>query len=458
MDLRDVLFTIRRHWLLAVLAFDLFAGLALAAAFLPTPRYEATALVLGSSRGQGNAIQESAFEMPIIERNIRSRSLREITRENVGPEFSDAAVSIGSATVPGSAVVEVQARSTSPEAAAAWATTAARQLVDEHNGRETNLLDLRVSDPATVPGEPVSPNQEPILIAGVALGLMAAVIVPVGFSRLGQVLDWRREIQERADAPILAEVPSLRSLRRGRSPLDLSARDHAAFTESMQMLRAALEVIFLARGGRLLAVTSGGQREGKTTVTAGLATALATGGRRVLAVDTDLRAPGLHRRFDEPLHAGMAQLDEVPDARELVVATTVPNLSIVTGGILHTHPADVLAPGLRRLAEETHGDRDVVLFDTPTLGLAPEMPLILSAAGSVVLVLDQANLQLRDVEREIERVHALGAEVVGVVINRARFGWRRRRQVDQRSTRRAGRRGRAAGSDAGDPDPVAVPA
>ena len=49
----------------------------------------------------------------------------------------------------------------------------------------------------------------------------------------------------------------------------------------------------------MIAVTSANGSEGKTTVVANLAMAMATSGKRVLAIYADLRKPVLHAYFPE---------------------------------------------------------------------------------------------------------------------------------------------------------------
>jgi Mrp family chromosome partitioning ATPase len=59
--------------------------------------------------------------------------------------------------------------------------------------------------------------------------------------------------------------------------------------ESYRILRTNLEFANLDRGARLLMITSALEREGKSTTALNLAVALARAGRRVVAVDLDLR-------------------------------------------------------------------------------------------------------------------------------------------------------------------------
>jgi Mrp family chromosome partitioning ATPase len=81
----------------------------------------------------------------------------------------------------------------------------------------------------------------------------------------------------------------------------------AAYFESL----AATLRTHVASGMKTLVITSGGPGEGKSTVTAGLARAIArTGGMSVVVIDTDRFRPTLHRLFGLENRRGLGELLE----------------------------------------------------------------------------------------------------------------------------------------------------
>ena len=81
-----------------------------------------------------------------------------------------------------------------------------------------------------------------------------------------------------------------------------SAEDERGI-EPFRILRSNLEFLAPERDVKTVAITSPVAEEGKSTVAAGLASAAALAGKRVLLVECDLRRPVFAERFDVPRRA-----------------------------------------------------------------------------------------------------------------------------------------------------------
>ena len=105
--------------------------------------------------------------------------------------------------------------------------------------------------------------------------------------------------------------------------------------EAFRSTRATLSLYSVGNDKpSVISVTSANGGEGKTTVVANLALAMATSGKRVLAISADLRKPSLHAYFPQASRAGL--LDVLSGNRDLLEATGWVSLngSSVTGGRL----------------------------------------------------------------------------------------------------------------------------
>jgi Mrp family chromosome partitioning ATPase len=78
--------------------------------------------------------------------------------------------------------------------------------------------------------------------------------------------------------------------------------------EAYRMLRTNVEFSTLEKPAQTLLVTSANPGEGKTTTVANLALVLAQAGKRVIAVDSDLRRPALHRLLGVENGTGLTNL------------------------------------------------------------------------------------------------------------------------------------------------------
>jgi polysaccharide biosynthesis transport protein len=171
--------------------------------------------------------------------------------------------------------------------------------------------------------------------------------------------------------------------------------------------------------GRLktVMVTSALPGEGKTLTVVNLALTLSGSyGRRVLAVDADLRAPSMHRLFGVRNDRGLG--DVLRDrATSLPIVEVSPRLSVLTAG--GPGPAPLAALTSERMGEvirECEVKFDWVLVDTPPVGLLSDAQVLARFANGVVFVIAAGSTPAAAVERAVAE---LGTEsIIGTVLNR----------------------------------------
>ena len=155
---------------------------------------------------------------------------------------------------------------------------------------------VRVLTQARENSRPVSPN----IPRSIGIYGLLGLLLSIGVVALLEVLDDRihsqESIQRESDQPILAFVPMVPM---GTSPLLLTTAEdrNNPMLEGMRLLRSNLTYTSLDKGMRVIAVTSPGAKEGKSTMAVNLAMAMAMDGKRVVLLDADLRRPSLHRLF-----------------------------------------------------------------------------------------------------------------------------------------------------------------
>lgn len=295
----------------------------------------------------------------------------------------------------------------------------------------SNAVLLREADEAKqVQPRPVR-NGVLAAVLGLLLGLVAAGIA--------EALDTRiRSSDEMAEAlglPLLGRLPKA-TLRRGKPPrLAMLASPSGGEAEAFRILRANLDFVVRDTDRRTIMVTSALGVEGKTTTLANLAVALALAGRRVIAVDLDLRRPSLGRLFgvsDSPgvtdVVSGAAALDDVLVPVPLRVQ---PSLNGRRG---HTGRVDLLLAGspppdpgefvgresIAELLGQLRLRADFVLVDTPPL-LNVGDAITLSTAVDGMLLVVRPNVARRDELHELRRVLANArAESLGFVLTGSR--------------------------------------
>jgi non-specific protein-tyrosine kinase len=207
-------------------------------------------------------------------------------------------------------------------------------------------------------------------------------------------------------------------------PIDLITLNDpmAPASEAYRSLRMNLQVASLDRQLRTVLITSPGPSEGKSTCLANLAVTMAQLEQRVLAVDCDLRRPHLHVLLGLKNEAGFTNmmLDERAFQSPPLQATAVADLRALTSGPLPPRPADLLGSRrmellIARLLEEA----DVLLFDAPPMMAAADAAVLATKVDGVLLVVSAGETKRESVQRSIEQLRKVNANVLGAVLNNA---------------------------------------
>jgi capsular exopolysaccharide synthesis family protein len=275
--------------------------------------------------------------------------------------------------------------------------------------KEVEAGDVTIVQRAVLPREPSSPRPLLNTVIGGFLGLLLGVFAALLFHRIDPRVRDDDELVRIVGAPVLARVPDSRRARRAQ-----------AF-EAMQFLRANLQLQDPGRQTRVIVVTSPQPGEGKTSIAGGLAEALALTGERVVAVDCDLRDPGLHARLEiEPAPGLTNALLEMQSADDLLVDSPL-GPRVLTAGTMPLDPM-LTVPALGRLPDllnELRDQADYVIVDTPPISVAADASTVAAMADGVIVVVDRVRSRRDDLAAAREQLAHARARVLGVVVNRA---------------------------------------
>lgn len=168
-----------------------------------------------------------------------------------------------------------------------------------------------------------------------------------------------------------------------------------------------------------IVVTSSVPNEGKSTITMNLARAIATSGRDVLLVETDMRRRslaamlGVHPK--QGLYSVLAGDVALEDA---VVPTKVGDFYFLDSEPNIPNPADILASHrFRRFVKEVSAKYDYVIFDTPPVGTFVDAAVIAAVVDATVVVVRENFVKRRELVGAFEQLQKAEANVIGVVLN-----------------------------------------
>lgn len=298
-----------------------------------------------------------------------------------------------------------------------------RQLLISANSMDLQTAGAQTSvvvvQEATPPGAPYAPNVRLYTL----LALMAGMCIGIGAVFLLEYLDNTTKVDssfnELIGAPLMATVPIVPSMSKLPHQLFILDQPMSPESESIRLLRANVEFALASSEINTLAVTSAGPGEGKSTVTANLAVAMAQAGYDVVVVDADMRRPAQQEAFNLSNERGLSTLLARADVDWKSVARSNSDLKlkVITSGPIPPNPGDLLKSSrFEALLQTISKECDMVVIDTPP-ALAVSDALVVANVAQDVLLVARAN-ETR-VDKLQAAVNALPetARVIGVALN-----------------------------------------
>ncbi len=171
--------------------------------------------------------------------------------------------------------------------------------------------------------------------------------------------------------------------------------------------------------GELIAIASGKGGTGKTSICAGLATALAELGERVLCIDCDAQLRNLDISLGLSQEGGISFLDVLQGRYGLDAALRHPgyeNLYFLTAPI-SCSAQEIGSAEFSRLLQQAREGYDHVLLDAPA-GVDAGFRLAAQDADRVFLVCGADPASIRDAARTAQVLEAMGKSAVRLIVNR----------------------------------------
>lgn len=151
--------------------------------------------------------------------------------------------------------------------------------------------------------KPVNPNShiKNFLIGAVGSGFVLSCLFGLYFF-LRDTIKSEEEVENKLDTRLYAKLPyevkKREDARNKKAILITSLKTSFFFRESMNKLRSKVEASSDKHGYKSFMITSAYENEGKSSVAANLALALAKNGRKVVLVDADFNKPAVFKIFD----------------------------------------------------------------------------------------------------------------------------------------------------------------
>jgi capsular exopolysaccharide synthesis family protein len=289
---------------------------------------------------------------------------------------------------------------------------------------------MRVVEHAVPQSTPVAPTPKRdallALIGALVLGAVAIYLRDLFFDRYRTAQEAAKDL----GLTLLGEIPK----GRGTPALESFRNLRTATLLTLERTGATSQISNgsgSGPGANTVMVTGAESGCGKSYVAANVSRALAAEGRRVTAVDGDLRRPTLNQIFDTSLSPGLSDLlvgQNGSNPADVAVKVGLTADGGRTGGELMVVPAGAHAEDaveslsseqMKSVVQYLRADNDVVVFDTPPTLVVVDPIVLARYADGVVFVVDSRRTSRRDARRAVEALRAIGAPMLGFAFNRS---------------------------------------
>jgi capsular exopolysaccharide synthesis family protein len=296
---------------------------------------------------------------------------------------------------------------------------------------------VRIVDKAITPEKPIRPKKKLNVLLGAFLGLLLGGGLAFFSESLDTSLKSIEDIEDQ-ELSVLGYVPKIRStkkvnksekeqsqiqdkdVRKTASNLITHFAPKSPVSESYRTFRTNIQFTNLDSPPQSILITSPGPGEGKSTTVANLAITFAQMGTKTVLMDTDFRRPILHSIFGLEKEIGITNHLVGKAPLEMVIKkTAVPNLDIVTCGVIPPNPSELLASEkMKRFLEQLKTEYQMILFDSPPVIAVTDAAVLSLLLDGVVLVASARQTSQQALTRAKTLLENVKAKILGVVLNK----------------------------------------
>ncbi len=275
-----------------------------------------------------------------------------------------------------------------------------------------------LSEPS-VSTTPVSPQKLLIYVGGGVIGLLLFLLIIAINYFLDNTILSQRDLEKSLKAPILGVVPRYDNGGSDVSRLVIHQNPKAAISEAIRAIRTNLD--FMKKGNQktlMLSVTSTVSGEGKTFVAINLGGILALN-KKVVLIDLDMRKPKVHRAFDVDNEKGMSTLlIKKSTLADTIRHTAIPDFDYISAGPTPPNPSElIMREEFTNLIEELKNRYDVIMIDTPTIGLVTDAMIVMKLVDIPMYVV-RMGYSKKGIENGINNYYNKeGLENLSVILN-----------------------------------------
>ena len=273
---------------------------------------------------------------------------------------------------------------------------------------------------------PTSPVRRNVFLLAFLIGLVIPAAVIIIRENLNTTIRGRKDV-EGLTVPFIGELPQVGKRRRmswsklldqpfkkpdkeeeEKKEVLVEPNNRNVINEAFRVIRSNVELMLGAgTDKKVIMMSSMNAGSGKTFVAVNLSACFAIKGKRVAAIDLDLRKATLSKYVGEPRH-GVTDLliGRADDWHELIVhPANCKELDVIPVGTIPPNPSELLfSPKLNNMIQEMRAEYDLVFIDCPPVGIVADSSAIMKWADLTIFII-RAGLFEREMLPDVDKYY-----------------------------------------------------
>ncbi len=282
--------------------------------------------------------------------------------------------------------------------------------------QQTGNAEIIESGPVPEEG---STGRIPLILLGVLMSLFLSNLTVILLEIQDRTIKTIPEIKQKFAYQVLGIVP-LDTSQSDQGGIIVQREPDSFASEIYRMIQTNLKFLAVKRQPKVILMTSSVPGEGKSTVAANLAAAMAQLGRKVLLIDADLRKASQHDLWQINNTVGIKDIVTQKIPLEQVVTQPMGQLDVLTSGTIAPNPLALLdSSEMSDLVAAARKEYELVIIDAPPLAVTADVLTLSKLADGIVFVSRPGIVENESAQLAQETIANanLSQKVLGMIIN-----------------------------------------
>lgn len=329
-------------------------------------------------------------------------------------------------TAPDTSAIKVTATTNNAETAA-FICNVLTEIAPKFMQEAVGVGSINTIGKAKTNRSPVSPNNRKNTLIGGAAGFMLIVALLFLIDFLDNTIKDADSLKSKFKKPIIGEIEQFGETVSKKKMLS-EELDHFKLTdkempfdivESFKSIRTNVSFTLSTNKRKILAVSSANLGDGKSTIAANIAIAIAQSGSKVLLIDADMRKSVQHTIFGLKNKCGLSTaVSQMDPLDQCIQKNVMDNLDIMPAGPTPPNPSELLASEeMTDLLNELSSRYSIIIIDTPPVNIVTDAMELAKNDAGLIMVVRYGYTTEEDLKTAGKKIEFAQMNLLGFILN-----------------------------------------